>query len=364
MKSNGTCSMHRNRKLVAWHLAFCVGALSWIGCNGNQRGVSRGSTQLTNDVQRVLSWLPADTETLLVANGPFWMSSFQTEQDHSDHQMQPQDIQKAFQQLTLGLFALKNGVLEKRLEGKKILLAVEGSRHFRPPKDLGELPYEGCAIVIFADELGNLGDTFMTDATESALKTDEIEGLRVAVLQEQMEQDTWTTFVAFPGKNVVLVATNRAYLQEMLSRMRTPGTKRAFPETLPEWKHVNAQAEFLGMRHFDKGQSALDPTSPFGGQKSANVPDDQAIGLTFQYDATREKKATLTYLSDDRKSIRKIEENRFPSSSEREATAGLHIRYNELEPGAIQSTYDLSRTQPLDWFFFVFMADIGHAVYV
>ena len=157
MKSNRTWSTHRNRKLIAWRLAFCLGMLCWIGCNGNQKGVSRGSTQLTSDVQRVLSWLPADTETLLVANGPFWMSNFQTEQDHSDHQMQPQDIQKGFQQLTLGLFALKNGALEKRLEGKKILLAVEGSRHFRPPNDLGELPYEGCAIAIFADDLGNLG---------------------------------------------------------------------------------------------------------------------------------------------------------------------------------------------------------------
>jgi hypothetical protein len=362
MKSNGTCSMHRNRKLIAWHLALCVGVLSWTGCNGKQRGVSRGSTQLTSDPKRVLFWLPPDTETLLLANGPFWMPDFQTAQDYSDHKMQAPDVQKAFQQLTLSLFALKNGVLEKRLQGKKILLVVEGSRHFCPPKGLGELPYEGCAIAIFADDLGNLGETFMKDATECALKMDEIEGLKVAVFHEQMEEDTWTTFVAFPGKNVVLVATNRAYLQEMLSRMRVPGAKRAFPETLPEWKYVNAQAEFWGMRH--KGQSTLDPTSPFGGQKSANVPDDQAIGLTFQCDTTKEKKATITYLSDDRKSIRKTGENRLPSSSEREATAGLHIRYDKLKPGAIQSTYDLSGSQPLDWFLFVFMADIRHAVYV
>src|SRR6266436_3604879 len=101
--------------LVSFASFFCTG-----GCNKGVAGTGSGSPRIDADFQRVLSWLPADTETLLVANGPFWMSSFQTEQDHSDHQMQPQDIQKAFQQLTLGLFALKNGVLEKRLEGKKI----------------------------------------------------------------------------------------------------------------------------------------------------------------------------------------------------------------------------------------------------
>ena len=28
------------------------------------------------DFEQVLAWLPADTESLLVANGPFWMSNF------------------------------------------------------------------------------------------------------------------------------------------------------------------------------------------------------------------------------------------------------------------------------------------------
>jgi hypothetical protein len=133
---------------------------------------------------------------------------------------------------------------------------------------------------------------------------------------------------------------------------------------LPEWKYVNKQAQFWGLRHFDRTQADEDPTSPFVGGKSENVPDDAAIGLTYQSDPSNERKATLTYLSGARAEIRKIEEGRFPTSAEPEARAGLHIQYRELEPGVIQSTYDLSYSEPLFWFFFVFMDDMGHGIYV
>lgn len=124
------------------------------------------------------------------------------------------------------------------------------------------------------------------------------------------------------------------------------------------------QAEFWGVRHFDRGQSTPDPTSPFGGQKSANLPDEQAIGLVFQCDPSKDRKATLTYLSSDKNSIRRVAEGGFRSSSEPEATAGLHIRHRELDLGVIESTYDLGHSQPLNRFLFVFMANLGHAVYV
>jgi hypothetical protein len=86
--------------------------------------------------------------------------------------------------------------------------------------------------------------------------------------------------------------------------------------------------------------------------------------LTHECSASEELKATLTYLSSAGTGTRKIEESRFLSSSDPEGTAGLHIQYRELEPGVIQTTYDLSHSQPMDWFFFVFMGSMGHAIYV
>ncbi|MGB2901341.1 MAG: hypothetical protein WBB89_18950 [Candidatus Acidiferrum sp.] len=345
--------------LVYFVAFFCSG-----GCNKGVTGTGSGSPRTEADFQRVLSWLPADTETLLVANGPFWMSTFQVAENYKNYEVSTHELEKHFEGLTLALLNSKNYVLEKHLEGKKVLLGVEGSRHFRTPAGLGELPYEGCAVAIFVDDLGSRRDAFMKDAALIALRMEEIEGQKVVEFQEQSESDIWTSFVAFPQNNVVLVATNRDFLQEMLVRMRGIGSGRAFPETLPEWQYVKTRAQFWGLRHFDRRQASVDPTSPFGGEKSANLPDEQAIGLTYEFDPNREKKASLTYLSGQKNEIRKIEERRFPSSSEPADTAALHIQYRELGSGVIQTTYDLDHSRPFGWFLFVFMGSLGHAIYV
>ena len=335
------------------------------GCTG-QRAVT-GSSAIRGriDLKRLLSWLPADTETLLVANGPFWMSDFSIgQEDYEDREATTEELEKHFEGLTLQLFNSGKGLLEKNLERKKVLFALEGSRHFRPPAGLGEEPFEGCAIAIFQDDLDDRRDAFMKSAARVAVRIEEIEGQKVAVFEEPMEQDIWTIFVTFPQKGVVLVATNQRFLQELLARMRGAEGERALPDTLPEWKYVQRQAQFWGLRHFDKRRASEDPTSPFGGSKSDNVPDDEAVGQTYQCDPSKERKATLTYLSGSRAELRKIEESRFPISAEPKEIAGLHIQYRELEPGVMRTIYDLSFMQPLNFFFFVFMGNMGHGVYI
>jgi len=316
-------------------------------------------------LEHVLAWFPSDTETLLVANRPFWMSNFQIGQEvYTNHTVTSEELEKHFEGMTLQLFNSRNGLLAKHLRGKKVLLALEASRHFRPPVGLGELPFEGCAVAIFRDDLDEQRDAFMKEAGQKAIRIEEIEGQKVAVFEEPSEQDIWKSYIAFPQKGVVLAATNEQFLREMLSRMRGPERERALPSSLPEWKYVNTRAQFWGLRHFDKQQAKADPTSPFGGKKSANLPDDGAIGLTYQCNPGEERKATLTYLSGSGAEVGKIEESRFPSSSEPEDTAGLHIQRRELQRGVIQSTYDLSRSGPLNWFFLVFMGTVGHAIYL
>ena len=363
MKVKGAYRMRK--KPISLLLTSCVAIFCSTGCSTERARTGSSSDRAAADFPRVLSWLPADTETLLVANGPFWMSSFQVAENYKNYEVSSQELEKGFEGLTLALFNSRGGVLEKHLEGKKVLFAAEGSRHFRPPAGLGELPYEGCAIGIFADDLTDRRDAFLKDADQIAFRREEIEGQNVSVIQEKLESDVWTIFVAFPQKSVVLVATNKDFLREILTRMQGAKGQRAFPEALPEWKYVNQQAPFWGLRHFDKRQAKEDPTSPFGGEKSANIPDEQAVGFTYQCDPKRERKITLTYLSGE-KSIMKIEKKRFPSISEGDpgATEGLHIQYHLLEPAVIQSTYDVDHSQSLSWFLFVFMANLGHAVYV
>jgi hypothetical protein len=294
------------------------------------------------------------------------MSNFLTgeEQNYSNREVNGEELQKRFEGQTLSLIAYRNTHLEKRLEGKKVLFALAASRRFRPPAGLGEMPYEGCVLAFFKDDLRERRDAFMKDAEQSAVRVDKVKGLEVAVFEERSEEDVWTSFVAFPQDGVLLVATNEEFLEEVLARMGGTKGERALADTLREWKYVNMKAQFWGLRHFDKTQANKDPTSPFEGTKSANIPDDAAVGLTYECSPSKERKATITYLSGPGADVRKIAENMFPAASEPEATAALNIRYRTPEPGVIQSEYDLSHSQPINWFIFILMGNLGHAVYL
>jgi len=348
---------------IHWILFFAVVIVA--GCTGQKTAGGPSAIRDRIDLKSVLSWLPPDTETLQVANGPFWMSNFAIgEQEDKNHEVTTEELEKQFEGLTLGLFNSGKGLLEKHLDGKKVLFALEGSRHFRPPAGLGELPFEGCAVAVFQDDLEDRRDAFMKDAAGLAVRVQEIEGQRVAEFEEQMEQDRWTFFITFPEKGVVLVSTNKQFLQEMLARKRGAQGQIALSDSLREWGYVNKTAKFWGLRHYDKLQSKYDPTSPFGGKKSANFPDEEAVGLTYQCDPRTERRATLIYVTGARAESRKIAADRFPDTGDPERMAGLHIQHRELSLGVIQSTFDLSHSQPTDLFFFIFMDHLGHAVYV
>jgi hypothetical protein len=288
------------------------------------------------------------------------MSNFVVgEHDYKNHEVKTEQLEKQFEGLTLGLFGAAKGILEKHLEGQKVLFALEGSRHFRAPAGLGELPFEGCAVAIFEKDLENRQDAFMKEA----VRIEKIEGQKVAVFEEPEEQDTWTFFITFLEEGVVLVSTNRQFLQQMLVRMHGTEGQRALPNTLHEWTYVNKKAQFWGLRHYDRQQAKYDPTSPFEGKKSGNFPDEGAIGLTYQCDA-KIRRATITYLTAAGADARKIAADRFPDTGEPAQLAGLHIQYQGLEAGVIQSTFDLSHSVPADLFFFIFMAHLGHAIYL
>jgi len=291
------------------------------------------------------------------------MSNFRTgDEEVDDYVVTAEKIEKQFEELTLALF---EGILEKHLEGQKILFALEASRHFTSPRGLGATPYEGCAVAIFRDDLGERRDAFMKDAIGVAVRFEDIEGQRIAVFEEPSEEDTLTTFVAFPRERVVLVATNEAFLREVLARMRSPEKKneQALPETLPEWKYVNQRAMFWGLRHYDKPAPKDDPTSPFGEERPGTTPDEEAIGLTYESDPGAET-ATLTYLSGPNTDLMGIEKKRFPVESEPLVIPGLHIQYRKLHPGVMRTTYDLKQSRPLDLFILVLYGYMGHIIYL
>ena len=328
------------------------------------------STQKTGSVnlQEVLSWLPEDTETISVARGPFVLKtktakSTADEEENENRAVSDRELGEPFEGLPLSLFGFKDGLLLPHLKGKRIFLAIEGSRHFRPPADLGEMPYEGCAIASLVDGLDTDMATFVRQNRKSISKVDQIEGQVVAVFQEKLENDTWTAFVAFPNKNILAVATNRDYLREVLARLQGKKGNRALRNDLPEWKYVNTDVQFWGPRHFDRTQAKLDPSSPFGDQKSANDADEQAIGLVYAFDRSSGKTAKITYLTGDT-SLGSRPDATLLSMGKGSEAAALDIKYREIGPGVVEGSYTLKNTGQVSFFFFVFMGMLGHAVFL
>lgn len=217
-------------------------------------------------------------------------------------------------------------------------------------------------MVIFADDISALAKSFINETSSAALKTEQIEGQAVAVFQEKLEEDTWTAFVVFPRPNTAVVATDEGYLREVLARMHGQAGQRALPNNLPEWKAVPVGAKYWALRHYDKADAAMDPTSPFGGKKTANRPDEKAVGLTFAFDPDKSSTATITYFSSDPNVLANAQKNLFPLESEfgfRE----LHARYRQAGRGIVAGSFDLDHIESAALFVFALRAFLGHAIY-
>jgi hypothetical protein len=344
---------------------LAVGAIAGCSASGVNRIAAEETARaaVAGDLSQVLSWLPADTETIAVARGPFALSTSPGQDETPNRVVSDQNLSQYFEDLPLGLFNFKGGLLPQRLKGKRIVLALEGSRHFRAPAGLGEMPFEGAAIAVFADDLDDNVTSFVRETRKEGGQVEEIQGQEVAVFQEKLENDTWTTFVAFPNKRIAVVATDRDYVREVLTRMQSNKGERALPGDLPEWKYIDIQSRFWGLRHFDKNQAKTDPSSPFGGDKSANFPDEHAIGLAFAFDPSRGRSATITYLSGDKSITAKADASLLAMGQAREAK-GLDIRYRELAPGVVQGSYALERMEPIQFFLFVLEGMLGHGIYL
>jgi hypothetical protein len=330
------------------------------GSQAKSQSLRKAPAALQQDeMQKVLSWLPADTETITVARGPFQLAGRSEVGSQAwDPAGSVSDLQlnRLFEGIPTALFTQNRGFLASRLKDTRVLLAVEGARGFRRPQGLGEGPFDGCEIAILA---GDAPETLAAQTYSSALRQESIQGRQVSVFEEKMEEDTWTTFVAFPARNVILVATDRAYLAEVLRRFAGGSGPRALPATLPEWKDVDTAARFWGLRHYDHTHADIDPTSPFGGRKAGNVPDEKAIGITFSFNPGQARTANITYLAGDRSAGK----NLLTGAGAPEAK-GLNINVSSLPAGTLRATYSLDKQEPLSFFTLQLLAMLGHVVYI
>ena len=331
-----------------------------FGCLSINTGC-RKESQRVEPVDRAMSWLPPDTETVIAAKGPFAIPAAMPQHGSVTDPATNNYVDLLFQSLPMALLDIQDGLLLSHLKGLPVAAAIEGSRHARSPHSLGEQPYEGAAIVIFDSGAVYNSVELLQALRSSAMRSEEIEGAHVLVFQQKLEEDLWTQFVAFPEKGVLIVATDRGYLEEVLAR-RSAVQRAALPDSLPEWKFVDRTEAYWGIRHYDKSQAQSDPSSPFGGQKGANFPDELAIGMGFSVSSTNSRRIVLTYLSSD--PVMTAANSPLGILAASPDARGIDTRFLQIKPGVVQASSSFTTIGSADTFLFFLEGYLGHAIYL
>jgi hypothetical protein len=246
--------------------------------------------------EELLTWLPADTETICVVQKPFTIQDRSKPDGREPYSESAQLIQTLFK----GPFGIteRSAGLYRSLFRQKVLCVVEGSRHFECHGD-GMMRYQGCQITVMES-----GGDSAWKALEAKARAQPRERARIADSDVLVVADGapigWTFFLAHPRPNVLVCATDRGYLTELLGRVGKKAGASALPKDLPEWKQVDTSAPMWALRHFNKQRGPSDFTSPFFPfPEGDDRADKAAVGVVFQYkESEKGPIATLRYLSD------------------------------------------------------------------
>jgi len=329
-----------------------------VSASSSNNGIAEKERLSPQLIEEVFWWFPEDTQTVSVVRGPFKITAPLEEPPANITALEYTDL--SLRMAPLGMFyAIDDGSFLGPLLGRNVSLCVEGSRRFRPPKQLGQMLYEGCDINIFQEGLGPARASLIAQLKSKANKVLSVAGAQVMVFEKRFENDTWTILVAMPTPTVLLCATNLAYLTQVLNRMHQKGNKRALPDELPEWKYVNTTARFWALRHYDKNDAPNDPSSPLSGELlDANWPDKQAVGIVFSLDPAHSNVATIKYLSANKDALMLFnKQHDLPNKQ-------FHPVIRESTSGVIEMLVSLDSLEETGLFLLVLLSLLGHAVYL
>ena len=260
----------RSKMIASIGRAIVPGILA-IALTGAVHRAAAQAAQL--NVSNVIGWLPPNTETLIVANGPI-AAAVKSAQSF--------DLAASLaQSVAFRLFRFRaTQDLIRPLDGAHIRFAVEGARAFRRPQGFGLSTYDGCHIIVFDNADIDLIDQFLHSVETASVSKTKIDGIVALQLKWRAERDAWTAFVVRVRPEVVIVATSERMLTQVLQRAKAGADKSAFPSSLPEWSGADTSARVWAIRHYARGGNAPNPTSPLT-STSEEIRDTQAVGIAL-----------------------------------------------------------------------------------
>lgn len=250
--------MSLRRELVLF-LCVTAGVLTSIPSGTfaqNPAPAGPGAT-MPAEIKRVLAWLPQNTETLTVAQ-KFSLKNQEADRSFLNMAMAGQaDLSGWTQwQVLEGLLSLDKGKYVTPLAGRQVIAAVRGSRTYDVVSSFGSLRSEGCAIVIFEKDLDGAAAQWTTLLRAGAKAVKQVSDREVFVFDSQTAMEPWVkpkpwqgTFLVLLNSSTILCATSDKYLAEVLQNIDAPPAKRALPDKLPEWQHVDFAAPGWMLRH-------------------------------------------------------------------------------------------------------------------
>jgi hypothetical protein len=283
------------------------------------------------DLDKIIRWLPADCETLVVFRKPFLIQAI------SKSEGLPESFGDAFRcrMVRLPLPMEKNQIIPKSfLDGKNIVLQVSASKLCRPANVayLEGGSVQDVSIMVLGDDAVESLQDALALAHESAREVFYDLGYKVIVLSEYDNQlfdaVPFGFYFCSPASGILLCANNRQMMHEVLVRIgevkstshkHLEVANRILPPELPEWVLVNKQADIWALRHYDKKSAAFDRSSPdyLSTEDKSFYRDEKAQGLVFEYSQSNGQ-AKISFMSDDpraqelRKSAWKDSSDRLP----------------------------------------------------
>lgn len=303
----------------------------------------------TLDWNDVLGWLPTDTQTLIVAPKPFVVPK--REQD-DDNEPSPVDFLQGFVLGRLQEFT----ALYQAIEGRTVKFALSGAREFRRFSGLGLVPYDGCAVIIFAEPLGasfhsaisGLPKEDWSGATVYSFSTHRAGSVRAS-------PDQLNFFVTEIGSDILISATDRDSLHSLLERRAGFQTGRAFPDSLPEWAEVDVTATVWAMRHYKHTYDRKAKRTALSLGPLEELNDPEAVGVV--YNAQPVGVAQRVYYLSHNRQVTELARHQWEWKDE-----GLAPKVRRKSDGVVEVTVPTPSADTTGSFGLLLLASLGYTI--
>jgi hypothetical protein len=217
--------------------------------------------------------------------------------------------------------------------------------------------YKGVHAVVLENGSDTNIPDFISSIRHTSAKVFNMDENEVFVLEKHTENyGSWLFMLSQPQPNILILATDESKLREVLSRIKEGRADHAFPNTFPEWNFVNQTKTAWAMRHYDRAELKLDPSSPLGGQGAANVPDNQAVGFACSVEGLDQVKCSYLSSNKDRSDVaQKLFSGLLPK-----------LKPNSVvtKTDAVEMNFVLADAKARSEFLIRFLSALGHGTYL